>query len=225
MPSPTNILELRSFLGITNYLSRFIPNSSMRIYPLLELTKKNIPWLWKQKHRTIFDNLKTELISPKVISYYDSSFNSLIITHACPVGISAILLQQSSDSIYCIIAYSSRTLTPTEQNYSQLERECLAIVHPCEKFRVYVLGGHFEIITGHKPLVHLFTNAQSRMPLLIARWSLRLQEFDFTISHIKGTVNPADFLLKHPFEIKTKTEHITEQYVNFVQRHVCPEAI
>ena len=197
----------------------------MRIYPLLELTKKNIPWLWKHKYGTIFDDLKTELISPKVMSCYDPSFNSLIITDACPVGISAILLQQSSHSIYCIIAYSSRTLTPTEQNYSQLERECLAIVHACEKFRVYVLGGHFEIITDHKPLVHLFTNAQSRMALLIARWSLRLQEFDFTISHIKGTVNPADFLSRYPFEIKRKTEHITEQYVNFAQHLVCPEAI
>ena len=62
-------------------------------------------------------------------------------------------------------------------------------------------------------------------PLRIERWSLRLQEFDFTISHIKGTVNPADFLSRHPFDIKTKTGNITEQYVNFVQHHVFPEAI
>ena len=95
----------------------------------------------------------------------------------------------------------------------------------CEKFKVYILLGHFEIITDRKPLVHLFNNAQSRMPLPIERWSLRLQEFDFTISHIKGTVNPADFLSRHPFDIKTKTENITEEYVNFVENHVCPEAI
>ena len=197
----------------------------MRIYPLLELTKKNIPWLWTHKHQTIIGDLKTELISPKVTSFYDPSLNSLIITDASPVGISAILLQQSSNSSYRIIAYSSRTLTHTEQHYSQLERECLAIVHACENFRVYVLGGHFEIMTDHKPLVHLFTNPQSRMPLRIERWSLRLQEFDFTISHVRGTLNPADFLSRHQLDIKTKTEHITKQYVNFVQYHVCPEAI
>ena len=52
------------------------------------------------------------------------------------------------------------------------------------------------------------------MPLRIERWSLRLQEFDFTISHIKGAVNPADFLSRHPFDIKTKTDNITEEYVN-----------
>ena len=80
-------------------------------------------------------------------------------------------------------------------------------------------------MTDHKPLVHLFDNAQLRMPLRIERWSLRLQKFDLTISHIKGTVNPADFLSRHPFDIKTKTENTTEQYVNFVQHHVCPEAI
>ena len=116
--------------------------------------------------------------------YYDPSLNFLIITDASPIGISAILLQQSSDSSYRIITYSSRIRTPIEQNYSQLERECLAIVHACERYRVYILGGHFEIITDHKPLVHLFNKAQSQMLLRIARWTLRLQEFDFTISHI-----------------------------------------
>ena len=63
------------------------------------------------------------------------------------------------------------------------------------------------------------------MALQIERWSLCLQEFDFTISHIKGTVNPADFLSWRPLDIKTKTDNITEQYVNFVQHHVCREAI
>ena len=78
-------------------------------------------------------------------------------------------------------------------------------------------------MTHHKPLVHLFNNAQSRMPLRIERWSLHLQEFDFKISHTKGTTNPADFLSR--FDIKTKTNNITEEYVNFVQNNVCPEAI
>ena len=114
--------------------------------------------MWTHKHQTIFDDLKTELISLKVISYYDRSLNSLIITDTSPVGIRAmpldtgrklnvhktfgrrpgrllnvlctfnlrpvprgILLQQSFDSSYRIIAYSSHTLTSIEQNYSQLE--------------------------------------------------------------------------------------------------------
>ena len=94
MPPPTNISELRSFLGITNCLSRFIPSHFMCIYPLLELTKKNIFWLWTNKHHITFDDLKTELISPKVMSYYDSSLNSLILTDVSPLGVSAILLQQ-----------------------------------------------------------------------------------------------------------------------------------
>ena len=63
------------------------------------------------------------------------------------------------------------------------------------------------------------------MPLRIERWGLRLQELDFTIRHIKGTVNPADFLSRHPFDIKMKIDNIKEQYVNFVQNNVCPEVI
>ena len=76
----------------------------MRIYPLLELTKKNIPWLWLHKHQTIFDDLKTELISLKAVPYYDPSLNYLTITDASHVRVCAILLQQSSDSSYRIIA-------------------------------------------------------------------------------------------------------------------------
>ena len=68
MPPPTNFSELHSFLGMTNYLSRFA----------LKLTKKNIPWLWTYKHQNVIHDLKTELISPKVISYYDPSLNALI---------------------------------------------------------------------------------------------------------------------------------------------------
>ena len=59
MPEPTNISEIRLFLGMPNYLNRFLPNYSVRIYPMLELTMKNIPWLWTQKHQTIFDDLRT----------------------------------------------------------------------------------------------------------------------------------------------------------------------
>ena len=97
----------------------------------------------------------------------------------------------------CLLHRCEPGLTPAEQNYSQLEPECLAIVHECEKFRVYILGAHFEIITDHKPFVNLFDNAQSRMPLRIERWSLRLKEFDFTIIQFKGVANPANLLSRH----------------------------
>ena len=173
MPPPANISELRSFLGITNYSSRFIPNYFMRIYPLLGLTKKNIPWFLTHKHQTIFDDLKTELISPKVMSYYDPFLNSLVITDTSAIQVLVLYFYGNHPMVVIvllrIIAYSRRTLKRIEQNYSQLERECLAIVHACRKFRVYILGRHFEIITDHKPLVHLFNNAQSRMPLRTER--------------------------------------------------------
>ena len=99
MLPPTNISELCSFLGMTNYLSCFIPNHYMRIYPLLELTKKNIHWLRTYKRQTIFDDLKTELISPKVMSYYDLSLNSLIVTDASPVGISDFTISHIKDAV------------------------------------------------------------------------------------------------------------------------------
>ena len=87
------------------------------------------------------------------------------------------------------------------------------------------LSGHFQIITDCKPLAHLFTNAQSQTPLRTEKWTFFLQEFDFKISHVKATVTPADFLSRQPFDIKTKTDNMTKEYVSFIQNYVCPEAI
>ena len=127
-----------------------------------------------------------------------------------------------------IIAYASRTLSSTEQNYSQLEREALAFVWSCEHFHLYLYGAKFTVFTNQQPLVYVFSNPASKPSARLERWSLRLQSYDITICYQPGTGNPADYLSRHPscgVAPNTWQEKVAEEFVNFLAETSTPKAI
>ena len=224
---PTNVSEIRSFLGMTNFLSRFIPNYAELSTSLRNLTKKVVTWSWGLAEQQSFEQLKLSLSSKTVMSYFSASKSTTIVTDAGPSGVSAILLQHTlGKDDYHVIAYSSRALSETEQRCSQLEKECLAILHGCENFSIYLIGCHFDVLTGHKPLVSLLTNPKSTIPLRIERWCLHLQGYNFTIHHIKGTLNPADYCSRHTStDADSVASIVTDEYINFVVNYATPIAV
>ena len=113
---PTTAHEVRSFLGMTNYCSRFILNYSTITEPLRALTKSDQPWTWTSQHQHAFDQLKYLLTSDTVLSYFNHHREATIIVDASPVGLGAILCQDNH-----VVAYASRSLPPVEQRYSQTE--------------------------------------------------------------------------------------------------------
>ena len=145
---PTNAHEVRSFLGMTNYCSRFIPNYSTITAPLRTLTRSDQPWAWTSSQQQAFDQLKHLLTSDTVLSYFDPHKKATILVDASPVGLGAILCQNNS-----VVAYASRSLSPVEQRYSQTEREALAVVFACKHFHLYIYGAQFSIITSR---THIF---------------------------------------------------------------------
>ena len=102
------------------------------------------------------------------------------------------------------MAYVSRSLTSVEQKYSQTEKEALAIVWAIERLHIYLYGGHFTLVTDCKPLQWIFKNPKSKPPARIERWSLRLQEYSFSVKHIQGSENPSDYLSRHPVRKQLK---------------------
>lgn len=120
---PQIVKDLRSFLGMTNYCSRFIEGYAEICRPLRELTHKDKPWKWTQTCEKAFVTLKDKLRSDTVISYYDPRKPVTVRVDASPVGLGAILLQDE-DNVVC---YASRALLPVESRYSQTEREALAV--------------------------------------------------------------------------------------------------
>ena len=170
--------------------------------------------------------LKHVLSSDSCIGYFDENKQTIVYTDASPVGISCILLQKNPGTEAAkIISYSSRALSPAEQKYSQIERECLSIVYACEHNRLYLFGRSFTIFNDHKPIVNTLNNPKSKVPLRIERLTLRLQGFTFDLKHVTTDANISDYPSRHPFHERSKEQSSTEKYVNFVGKFACPNAI
>ena len=169
MDTPSSIEEIQSFLGMTNYCSRFIPNYSTITAPLRELTHKDHKFEWGDKEQSAFEALQKTLASQPLIAYFDIHKPTEIAVDASPVGLGAILVQHDEDGKPRVAAYGSRSLTPTEQRYAQVEREALAVVWACEHFHLYFFGSPVTIVSDHKPLVSLYGNPRARLSARMER--------------------------------------------------------
>ncbi|XP_062610353.1 uncharacterized protein K02A2.6-like [Saccostrea cucullata] len=219
---PSNASEVRSFLGMTNYVGRFIPNYSTITAPLRELTKQNVKFEWQPNQQKAFDMLKRELTSDKVMAYFDPSKETTMIVDASPVGLGALLTQEGK-----VISYGSRALNDVETRYSQTEREALAVVWGCEHFHLYLFGQDFKVISDHKPLEAIFNNPHSKPPARIERWRLKLQPYHFGLQYRPGKTNAADYMSRHPSK-STKINSlsdIAEEYVNYVTENAVPKTL
>ena len=118
-----------------------------------------------------------------------------------------------------VIAYASRSLSDTEQRYTQTEREALAVVWACEHFHLYVYGKPVDIYTDHKPLIAIYGNAHSKPPPRIERWALRLQPYQASVHYRKGEENPADYMSRHPSKATppvSRQQEVAEEYINYI---------
>ena len=132
---PMNVAEVRSFLGMTQHVSRFIPQYATLAEPLRRLTKQDVPWKWSEVEQQGFTKLKDALTGTKVMAYFDPSKSTEIIVDDSPVGLGAIFTQEGR-----IVSYASRALTDVEQRYSQTDREMLAVVYGVEHYHLYLFG-------------------------------------------------------------------------------------
>ena len=224
--SPKSASAVRSFLGMATYCAKFIPNFSDLTFPLRELTKKNAPFTWTSKHEQAFVQVKKALTSHSVMSYFDQTKETEVITDASPYGLSGILTQTDPNTRERkVVAYVSRTLTPVERRYSQTEREALGIVWAIERLHLYLYGGEFTLYTDCKPIEMILNNPKSKPPARIERWNLRLQKYNFKVVHTKGSENPSDFLSRHPLTEMFQPTTRTEEYINFLAENAVPKAM
>ena len=149
-PRSQNVKELRAFLGLVQYYGRFVPRLSMHAYPLNQLLRKGVRWSWGSPCETAFCDLKSLLASTAVLAHYDPAPSVKLDCDASAVGLGAVLAHVFPDGTERPIAYASRTLSKPERNYSQIEKEGLALVWGVRKFHKYLYG---TLVTDHKPLL------------------------------------------------------------------------
>ncbi|KAJ8351825.1 hypothetical protein SKAU_G00233010 [Synaphobranchus kaupii] len=189
-PAPQDTTELKSFLGMINYYHKFLPNAATVLAPLHHLLRKNVPWRWNVEQEAAFKASKQLLQSSNLLVHFDSQKPLVVACDASPYGIGAVLSHVMEDGTERPITFASRSLAPAEWNYSQLEKEALAIIFAVKKFHHYIYGHHFTICTDHKPLMSLFNEDKAVPPIAsghIQRWALTLAAYEYTICYKEGS--------------------------------------
>ena len=189
---PQNTAEVRSFLGLVQYCAKFLPDYAQVAEPRRILTRRDQQFMWGDAQEKSFQKLKDLLTQADTLAYFKNECRTRIVADAGPTGIGAVLTQLQ-DGIWRVISYASRNLTDVEMRYSQTEKEGLALVWACERFKMYVYGREFELETDHKPLKHIH-NTSSKPSARIERWVLRLQGYNFKVIYRPGKTNIADAL-------------------------------
>lgn len=205
---PTTKRSLQSFLGVVNYMRSFIPNMSELTAPLRELLKTNVIFQWTELHAKIIEDIKDAIINSPILVPFDIEKELVIQCDASQNGLGCCLLQEGKP-----ISFASRSLTKTEQNYSQIEKEMLAILFACTKFKFYTYGRRVKVVSDHKPLLSIIKKDIHTIPSAkLQRMRLKLLNFDIELQFAPGkSIHIADYLSRHFIDDDTpEDESISE---------------
>lgn len=202
-PRPQTVTELKRFVGLVGWYRRFIPFYSNLTAPMTGLIKgkrKSQKIEWTDSAEDSFRRIKEALVSAPILVSPDFRKQFTIQCDASDIGVGCVLTQEGESGQEVVIAFASRTLTSAERKYTVTEKELAAILFGTEKFRCYVEGTRFRVITDHYSL--LWLNRLKDPSGRLARWAVKLQQFDMMIEHRKGALNIVpDALSRAPLEV------------------------
>jgi hypothetical protein len=199
-PKPTNQTEVRSFLGLTNFLKKFVKDYSRIVSPLNQLLNKETPFVWTDAHDQAFCSLRQKLIEAPILAYPNFEKTFHLTTDASGHAIGYVLSQLDDQGRDHPIAYSGRALRGNERHWTVTEQECLAVIEGIRDFKEYLSHQPFKIFTDHQALVWLLNTSHKTARL--HRWSLEIQSFTFDITHTPGRHNLiADALSRRSYDV------------------------
>lgn len=185
-PLPKTEKEIKSFLGMTGFYRRFVKDYSKLVKPMSKYTKKDIKIDTKDSEfKKSFDTLKKIIASDQILAYPDFSQPFILTTDASDYALGAVLSQKQNGTERPI-AFGSRTLNDTETRYATNEKEALAIIWAVKKYKPYLYGQKFTLVTDHKPLTFIKSSDKNSK---ILRWRLELENFDYEVIYKEGRTN------------------------------------
>lgn len=185
MPPPENRTELETILGMINYLSRFAPNLAEITSPLRELLGKTVEFYWGKLQADAFSKVKEIITQAPVLCYYDPAKSLILQTDSSRSGLGATLLQDGRP-----LAYASKSLTPCEKNYAQIELECLGILFGMKRYHHWVYGRKVIVETDHLSLIPIFKKPLYVAPARLQRMLLQMQRYDIEVRFRAGKEIP-----------------------------------
>lgn len=212
--APTSVNQLQSYLGSLNYYHRFLPNLSTLLAPLHALLGQGAKWTWKNPQEEVFRKSKELLQSAKVLVHYDADKELVLSCDASLYGVGAVLSHRMEDGSEKPVSYMSRTLTKAEKNYSQLDKEGLAIMFGIKKFHRYLYGRASTICTDHKPLISLFSEKKAIHQMgspRVQRWAVTQGAYEYSIVYKPGRLHANANLLSRVPMPGNSDQEVNEQ--------------
>lgn len=199
VPSPSNVKQVRQFMGLAGYFRKFIADFARRTACINQLTKKDVPFTWTDEHEKAKQYIINCLTTKPLLVVFNPELPTELHTDASSLGYGGILFQKY-DGQNRVVAYFSKRTSPTEAKYNSHELETLAVVNCLRHFRVYLIGIKFTIVTDCNS-VKATVNKREIVPR-IARWWTYLQDFNYDIVYRKGSnLNHVDFLSRNPVSV------------------------
>ena len=225
-PAPVSVAEVKSFVGLVTYYCRFVPNFSTILAPLYDLLQKNANFKWTKIEQNAFVTIKEQLSNSMMLANFDGYSPLILEVDASPIGVGCVL-KQLVNGVEQPVYFASKKLSPAEKNYSQLDKEALALVYGVKKLEYFLLGRHFVAKTDHKPLLGLFGKEKS-IPInanaRVQRWALLLSQNNFDLMFQAGKDNQvADALSRLPVADPNNNSKIPAEYINLVNVLECSD--
>jgi len=195
---PKNKKELESFLGLCNWISRFVPVISDLTNRLYKATHKKKPFVWSDALQADFDRIKAVIDQIKSLRLPDFSKRFYVETDASIHSLGAVLLQQDERGLLQPVEWLSKSFDQTQLNWSIAEKECFAAIYAIEKWEKYLKPQRFTLYTDHANLALLFNFARIFKGNKLWRWALRLQEYSFDVVARPGSEHViSDYLSRY----------------------------
>ena len=220
-PLPQNVQQLRSFLGLLNYYRKFLPNLATIVKPLNDLLQKGKKWSWSSTCTQAVRTAKQLLTASNVLTHYDPTLPLKLAADASQYGLGAVISHVLPGGEERPIAFASRSLSKSEQNYAQIDKEALALIFGVQKFHAYIFGRKFTLVTDHKPLTTIL-GPKKGIPSVAAarlqRWAILLSAYIYDIQFRNTAAHGnADALSRLPLPTKSP-EYLSEVHLCNVEQ-------
>lgn len=231
-PAPTNKTELQAFLGLLNFYHIFLKDKASIAEPLHKLLHKNVAFQWRAEQSRAFVKLKNIIATEPILGHYDEGKPLILTCDASPYGVGCVLAQLDEYGVETPVAFHSRTLSSSERNFAQIDREALAVIVGIKKFHTYAYGRHVLIKTDHKPLLGIFGSNKSIPEILsprMLRWTLLLSAYDYNIQYVPGKqIGNADALSRLPLKVNAPEAPLLDDVLmleNIPEKILCAKEV